>query len=63
MDAHTDYNYAFTIHPSCGVDDLKSIDSCLQLCIEFAINDYLWNCVDAHTESNYAFMIHPSCGV
>ena len=29
MDAHTESNYAFMIHPSCGVDDLKSIDSSL----------------------------------
>ena len=41
VDAHTESNYAFMIHPSCDVDDLNSIDSSLQLCIELAINDYL----------------------
>ena len=41
MDAHTESKYAFMIHPSCDVDDLNSIDSSLQLCIELAINDYL----------------------
>ena len=29
MDAHTESKYAFMIHPSYGVDDLKSIDSSL----------------------------------
>ena len=41
VDAHTESNYAFMIHPSYDVDDLNSIDSSLQLCIELAINDYL----------------------
>ena len=41
VDAHTESNYAFMTHPSCDVDDLNSIYSSLQLCIELAINDYL----------------------